>query len=248
MKQSTNPVVMTINECFSATAKPEAQSLMNLYSTIGKFIAKEENSSFVAELAKEITKKCASLKGFSARNLRRMRDFHVTYSGDDVLLAEAKTIGWTQNTVIMERCDSLEEMAFYVALVQKQGLSKSELISEIASNAYETVKQMNLMAKVAEIHETVLLPVAPVHPKGTSFRASHSVKGTSKDTSKAMQRNVRPPVGKGQHFLQGSSPPRWKPKILMKYHLHRLSQLFAGNAYEKELWRASQIGVRAKMF
>ncbi|MFI3255774.1 MAG: DUF1016 N-terminal domain-containing protein [Eubacteriales bacterium] len=239
MKQSTNQVVMAINECFSATAKPEAQTLMNLYSTIGEIIVKEESSSFVAELAKEITKNCAGVKGFSARNLRRMRDFYITYSSDEVLLAEAKTIGWTQNTIIMESCASLEEMTFYVAMVQKQGLSKSELISEIASNAYETVKLMNLMAKVAEIHETVLLPVAPV---------SHSVKGGSKVTSKSMQRNVRPPVGKGQHFLQGSSPPRWKPRILMRFHLHRLSQLFAGNAYEKELWRASQIGVRAKLY
>lgn len=130
-------IVGMINETY-VVGKPEAQALMHLYSTIGELIAKEENSSFMAELVKEIIKNCDGVKGFSSRNLRRMRKFYITYSNDVALLSEAKTIGWTQNTVIMENCTSLEEMAFYVAMVKKECLSKSALMAAIQLNFYET--------------------------------------------------------------------------------------------------------------
>lgn len=58
------------------------------------------------------------VKGFSPRNLRRMRDFYRAYEDAPEALAEAMTIGWTQNVAILEGCESLEERVWYIRAVR----------------------------------------------------------------------------------------------------------------------------------
>lgn len=54
------------------------------------------------------------IKGFSPRNLRRMRNFYRACQDAPEVLAEAMSIGWTQNMVIPEVCESLEEWVGYI--------------------------------------------------------------------------------------------------------------------------------------
>ncbi len=201
---AVSEILTHINTCYQDSTKPSAFALVALYAQVGEVLSQMEDSSFNKEMAKIISKECPSVKGFSLRNLNRMADFYSSFSENADLLSNALTIGWTQNIVILESCHSVEEKAFYVAMVQKQELSKSDLISEIESNAFETAKKVKMLEKVAELHETVFPTVAPVCP---------FVKGTSKDTSKSCLENVAPPVGKLRHFLQGSSPPKWMKRI-----------------------------------
>lgn len=220
MNNIVSKVVTAINESH-ATGKPEALALMNLYTTIGQVIAGQDDTSIVSELTKAIAKDCSEVKGFSARNLRRMRDFYVTYSTDETLMAEAKTIGWTQNTVIMESCSSLEEMAFYIALVKEEGLSKVALMTAMESNAFETAKRKKLMEKtsavVSKSKETTCTPVAPV---------SHSSQNASKDTIGNVTKNVSPPVANVKPFLRGSSPPRNRWRVFERYLQSKSLSLF----------------------
>ncbi len=221
MNMIVTNVITAIQDSYAA-GKPEAEAMMNLYTTIGKAIAEQEDTSIVSELAKAITKECSEVKGFSARNLRRMRDFYVTYSSDEALMEQAQTIGWTQNTVIMETCSSLEEMAFYIALVKKDGLSKAELNAAMEAKTFENNKMEKVMAKTMEVvsktKETSATPVAPVSP---------STKHASKDTSGQAIENVSPPVGNVKPFLQGTSPSRgrWRK----------------GEWYKKPKWSCSSI-------
>lgn len=193
-----NTIITTINQCFETTAKPDAQALMNLYTTIGQVIAEQENTSFITTLAKEITDNCGTVKGFSARNLRRMRDFYVTYSCDQSLMADALTIGWTQNIVIMESCESLEEMAFYIALTKVQNLSKVALVSAIEAKTFETSKQTKLQEKVAEIKTAASDRVALV---------SDFTRTTTVNPLPHLKNEVRQIFSKERHLLRGSGPP-----------------------------------------
>ncbi len=218
---AVNAILTHINACYQDSTKPSTTALVELYAQVGEVLSQVEETSFHKEMAKIISKECPAVKGFSLRNLNRMTEFYTTFSVDADLLANALTIGWTQGIVIMESFASLEEMAFYVSMVEKQGLSKAELISELAGNAFETAKQMKLLEKVAELHETVPFAVAPV---------SLFTKGTTVDSQERIRGNVTPPVGKLKHFLQGSSPPRWKRNIPWKYFLELLTNHWCGKS------------------
>ena len=54
------------------------------------------------------------------------------------LLSEAAKIGWTQNVVILEQCETEEERRWYIQAVQQFGWSKQQLIKEIVDSAHTT--------------------------------------------------------------------------------------------------------------
>ncbi|MFI3255502.1 MAG: DUF1016 N-terminal domain-containing protein [Eubacteriales bacterium] len=192
-------IMKAINECYRATAKPEAQALMNLYSTIGEIIAQEDSSSFVGELAKEISAHCVGVKGFSIRNLRRMRDFYLCYEGQSALLKKVGQVSWAFNVVIMEQCSSLAEMEFYLDLVIAQNPKKTDLEEMISSGLFQHHQKTKVMEKVKEIHGAVSQPVANV---------SDIFQARATRTSETFKSHVQPFVRKKKTFLQGSSPPK----------------------------------------
>lgn len=65
-----------------------------------------------------------------------MREFCRTYQSNPNLLSEAAKIGWTQNVVILERCETEEERRWYIRAVQQFGWSKQQLIQEIVDLAH----------------------------------------------------------------------------------------------------------------
>ncbi|MFI3250549.1 MAG: DUF1016 N-terminal domain-containing protein [Eubacteriales bacterium] len=199
LNHNIDTIVAAIRSCYSETTKPNTADLMNLYTTIGQVIAEQENTSFITILAKEITENCDNVKGFSARNLRRMRDFYVTYSCDQSLMSEALTIGWTQNAVIMESCETLEEMAFYIALTKEQNLSKVALVSAIEAKTFETSKQTKLQEKVAEIKTATSDRIALV----SDFARTATV-----NTLRHLKKEVRQVFSKQRRLLRGSGPPK----------------------------------------
>ena len=64
------------------------QELVGLYWQIGEYISRKLESAawgegVVEQLAKHITRRHPDLKGFTRRNLFRMRQFYETYRGDE---------------------------------------------------------------------------------------------------------------------------------------------------------------------
>ena len=94
-------------------------------------------------------------KGFSTRNLRRMRDFYLTFENTPQLLSKTLNLSWTQNTVILEYIENPEDRAFYIDLAIQKSLSKSALINAIERNFKDTHGTDTQI-------ETVCHPVAPV--------------------------------------------------------------------------------------
>ena len=82
---------------------------MELYLEIGKLVSARPEKGAAVAAAEYLGKAYPDAKGFSPRNLRQMRDFYRAYQDAPEVLAEAMTIGWTQNVVILEAELTLQE-------------------------------------------------------------------------------------------------------------------------------------------
>lgn len=131
-----NQVMESINSCYKTNAPSDAQ-LMELYGFIGKNICKQGEKAFVVYLAEILSEQVPQLKGFSPRNLRRMRDFYKTYQTEPKLMKKAQNLSWTQNTVILECCENNEQRSFYLDLAKEKNLSKLALMKAIKVETFE---------------------------------------------------------------------------------------------------------------
>ena len=87
---------------------------MELYCKIGKLVSSRPEKGAAVAAAEYLGKAYPDVSGFSPRNLRRMRDFYRAYQDAPEVLAEAMTIGWTQNVVILEAELTLQEQIWYI--------------------------------------------------------------------------------------------------------------------------------------
>lgn len=81
------------------------RELITLYFTIGQYISKKiENSDWgkgvVKELAEYISKTAPEAKGFSDKNLWRMKQFYETYKDDEKLSPLVRELSWTNKLII----------------------------------------------------------------------------------------------------------------------------------------------------
>lgn len=126
------------SELFEAVDKAVCAALpqMELYREIGRLICERPEKGAAVAVAEHLQSACPDISSFSPRNVRRMRDFCITYKNSPDLMDEAMQIGWTQNLVIMESTLSLDERAWYIRAARRYGWSKQELTQRIAENAH----------------------------------------------------------------------------------------------------------------
>ena len=146
-----------------AEAKQRAYQAVNhelvmLYWNIGEYLhlqvsAKSWGKSVVKELAEFIAKTEPNIKGFSAQNLWRMKQFYETYKDEPKLSALLRELGWTHHTLIFMACKTTQEREFYLRLCIKERLSTRELERQINSSYYERVMLGN--AQLSEAHKTL---------------------------------------------------------------------------------------------
>jgi hypothetical protein len=132
-----NEIGIAIEKCYDDMVEPSNVELMRLYAFIGRSICAQGEKALVVFLADLLGKQFPGCKGFSPRNLRRMRDYYQAYENDPDLLRETEALGWTQNVVILESCESNGQRAFYIDLALKQNLSKLALLKTIEAGTFE---------------------------------------------------------------------------------------------------------------
>ncbi|MCX5773503.1 MAG: PDDEXK nuclease domain-containing protein, partial [Fusobacteria bacterium] len=98
-----------------------------------------------------------NIKGFSAQNLWRMKQFYETYQDNEKLATLWRELPWTQNMVILSRCKSEEEREFYLRLTVKEKYSSRELERQINSSLFErtVIGNEKLSAVLREMHPTI---------------------------------------------------------------------------------------------
>lgn len=91
----------------------------------------------VTELAKFIQTHEPEIKGFSDKNIWRMKQFYETYKDFPKLSPLLREISWTNNLLIFSRCKTIEEKEFYLKLVKHENYSKRELDRQISASHFE---------------------------------------------------------------------------------------------------------------
>jgi predicted nuclease of restriction endonuclease-like (RecB) superfamily len=136
--------------------------LINLYWNIGEYIhnrveSAEWGQSVVKELAQYLQRNEPELKGFSDKNLWRMKQFYEVYKAFPNLSALLREISWTNNLIILSRAKTIEEKEFYLRLCIQEKYSSRELERQISSGVYERsmIGNSKLSAVVREIHPEI---------------------------------------------------------------------------------------------
>lgn len=133
-------------------------ALIDLYWLIGKTISHKVQSEawgkgVVTELARYIAHSAPDIKGFSDKNLWRMKQFYETYCNDEKRLARVRALPWTHNTIIFSRCKSAEEREYYIHAVLNEKLSKRELERQINVSQFErSLMSPKLSPLARELH------------------------------------------------------------------------------------------------
>ena len=109
---------------------------MELYRNIGRVVSGRPEKGAAVAAAEYLQVAYPDATGFSPRSLRRMRDFYRTYESAMEVMAEAMTIGWTQNVVIMEAGLTIQEKTWYIRAVRQFGWSKLLLAEQIAASVH----------------------------------------------------------------------------------------------------------------
>ena len=142
MDQRFTDIILLIKQSRTNALRAVNAELINLYWQIGEYLTRkieqaEWGDSVVAELAKYIQKNEPEIKGFSDKNLWRMKQFYETYCHSEKLSALSREISWSHNLAIISGCKTQEEREFYLKLVIKERYSFRELERQISASQYE---------------------------------------------------------------------------------------------------------------
>lgn len=135
-------IIQLIKESRSNAIRAVNTELINLYWNIGEYISKkieksEWGDSVVTDLAKHIQTYEPELKGFSDKNIWRMKQFYEAYKDFPNLSALLREISWTNNMLVFSRCKTIEEKVFYLQLVKQENYSKRDLDRQISASLFE---------------------------------------------------------------------------------------------------------------
>ena len=176
------------------------RELVGLYWQIGEYITRKLESAtwgegVVQQLADHIARTHPRLRGFTRRNLFRMRQFYETYAGNPIVSPLVTQLPWTHNLLILSRSKREEEREFYLRTAVRERWSKRELDRQLSGALFERV--VLSPAKVSPV-------VTQMHPDATSvFKDAYLVEfldlpafHSELDLQQALMTNL-PPVPAG---------------------------------------------------
>lgn len=119
-------------------------ALIDLYWQIGEHISRkiaaaEWGDGVVDQLAAYIGHTQPGLRGFTRRNLFRMRQFFETYQGDAAISPLLRQLPWTHNLIILSQSKRPEEREFYLRMAIKEQWGSRELERQFKTALFERV-------------------------------------------------------------------------------------------------------------
>jgi predicted nuclease of restriction endonuclease-like (RecB) superfamily len=154
MDKRFTDIIHLIKHSRTNAIKAVNSELINLYWNIGEYITNkleqsEWGDAVVTELAIYIQQSEPELKGFSDKNIWRMKKFYETYKDFPKLSPAVREISWTHNLLIFSRCKTIEEKEFYLKHVKKESYSKRELDRQISASLFERTMMGNTKLSTA---------------------------------------------------------------------------------------------------
>lgn len=142
MNNHFSEIIQIIKNARSNALRAVNSELINLYWNVGAYISQkvedsEWGQSVVKELSQFIARTEPEIKGFSDKNLWRMKQFYEAYKDFPKLSPLAREISWSHNMVIISRCRAPEEREFYLKTARLENYSKRELERQISASLFE---------------------------------------------------------------------------------------------------------------
>ncbi|EGY29595.1 hypothetical protein Rin_00004330 [Candidatus Regiella insecticola 5.15] len=123
-------------------ARTANHEMIQLYWLLGKAITEKQEQlgwgkAVVEKLSRDLRKSFEGRSGFSVQNLWYMRQFYLEYYKDVDLQQLIGDLPWSQNLAIMAKVKNRDARQYYLKATQEMGWSRSVLIHQIESQAYE---------------------------------------------------------------------------------------------------------------
>ncbi len=117
-------------------------TLIETYWQVGQYLSLKVaddgwGKGIVRELSIWIAEKAPDIKGFSAQNLWRMKQFYELYHGNEKLSALLRELSWTHHCILLGQCKTDEERHYYANLAAVSGWSSRELENQIKRGVFE---------------------------------------------------------------------------------------------------------------
>ena len=124
--------------------------LLRLYWQMGSEIVEKQKNAhwgdgFLKQLSNDLMSDFPDMKGFEIRNLRRIKQWFLTYCQTDTIRAQVVpelqesffSIPWGHHILIMQRCKDINKAVFYIQQTLENNWSRNVLDWQIDSNLYE---------------------------------------------------------------------------------------------------------------
>lgn len=144
-KEEFNNIVNTIkNEIKNTQIKTMLSANKNLiimYFRIGKVLSENSKygNSFIKNISHYIRLEYPGIKGFSERNLMRMKRFYNEYKKEKKLPQLVAHLPWGHNVVLMEKIKNIKVRKVYIEATIREGWSRSILELQIETNYHKRI-------------------------------------------------------------------------------------------------------------
>lgn len=180
-----NEIMEQIHSARYKMIRAVSRETVELYWSIGRIVSERVQTekwgmSIVERLSKDLLTEFPGLRGFSARNIWRMKTFYEVYAEKPKLTPLVAEIGWVQNCIIIEKCKDDIEKEFYIRQIKLKGWSKNDLLEKIeqnyfanmllSQNNFDDTVDDSIKSKVAwefidDYNIELLNPDLPIHEK-----------------------------------------------------------------------------------
>ena len=138
-------------------------SLIDLYWQVGQTISRKIDQAqwgdgVVVQLAEHLARTQPGLRGFTGRNLFRMRQFYEAYRNDEIVSALLRQLPWTHNLIILNQSKRPEEREFYLRQAVREQWSSRELERQLKTALFErtVLNPAKVSAVLSQMHPEAL--------------------------------------------------------------------------------------------
>jgi len=167
IKKTVEPSFTEVVQLIEAARKQAFQAvnttLIELYWQVGTYISRKIESAewgdkVVEQLAAYLAQTQPGLRGFTKRNLFRMRQFYETYRDNPIVSALLRQLSWTHNLIIISQSKREEEREFYLRMAIKEQWSSRELERQFKTALFERtiLNPPKVSAVLTQIHSDAL--------------------------------------------------------------------------------------------
>lgn len=139
--QTFTEIKERINQARYQSLKAVNKELILAYLEIGKVIservAKGWGDAIVDKLSLDLQAEYPGVKGYSSRNLRRIKQIHEQCGNNEIWPQLVAKLPWGHSGLIFSKCKQAEQINFYLQKSVERGWSRSILDEEIRFEAFE---------------------------------------------------------------------------------------------------------------